>query len=79
MNIRVSRPLFLITLLLSLCPPLEARAVETILSFHSDIKVEPSSDLIVTETIQVRAEGKKIKRGIYRDFPTRYRDNKGNT
>ena len=31
----------------------------------------------VTETIRVRAEGRQIRRGIYRDFPTDYRDHKG--
>jgi uncharacterized membrane protein YgcG len=33
--------------------------------------------MTVRETITVRADGKKIKRGIYRDFPTTYRDNHG--
>lgn len=32
----------------------------------------------VTETIRVRAEGNNIRRGIYRDFPTHYRDRLGN-
>ncbi len=32
----------------------------------------------VTEHITVRAEGNNIQRGIYRDFPTRYRDRHGN-
>ena len=55
-----------------------AQADERILSYHSDIQVNPDRSLIVTETIQVRAEGNKIKRGIYRDFPTRYTDHYGN-
>jgi len=33
--------------------------------------------VVVTETIRVVAAGKKIRRGIYRDFPTRYRDDHG--
>ena len=33
---------------------------------------------MVTETIRVQAEGQKIRRGIYRDFPTSYRDKLGN-
>jgi uncharacterized membrane protein YgcG len=33
--------------------------------------------MTVRETITVSAEGRKIKRGIYRDFPTTYRDNHG--
>ncbi len=32
----------------------------------------------VTEHIKVRAEGNRIKRGIYRDFPTDYQDKLGN-
>ncbi|MCP4376559.1 MAG: DUF2207 domain-containing protein [bacterium] len=47
-----------------------AIAKEEILLFHSHIVVNPDSSLTVTETITVRAEGKNIKRGIYRDFPT---------
>ena len=54
-----------------------AQADERILSFHSDIEVNPDRSMIVTETIRVRAEGNKIKRGIYRDFPTRYTDHYG--
>jgi uncharacterized membrane protein len=50
---------------------------EKILSFSSDITVHPDATMTVRETIAVRAEGKKIKRGIYRDFPTIYRDSSG--
>lgn len=53
--------------LLMLVAPLLAN--ERILSFHSDIVVEKSGDLLVTETIRVRAEGREIQRGIYRDIP----------
>ncbi len=53
-------------------------AQETIREFHSAVEVRPSGDLVVTETIRVRAEGDQIKRGIYRDFPTKYRDRFGN-
>jgi uncharacterized membrane protein YgcG len=49
-----------------------------ILSFRSDITVHQDSTMTVRETIAVRAEGEKIKRGIYRDFPTTYRDGRGN-
>jgi uncharacterized membrane protein YgcG len=51
---------------------------EKILSFRSDITVHQDSTMTVQETITVRAEGEKIKRGIYRDFPTTYRDSRGN-
>ena len=52
-------------------------AAEYIERFHSEIEVRSNGDMLVTETIVVRAEGKQIKRGIYRDFPTRYTDNRG--
>lgn len=53
-------------------------AQERIVSFHSDIELAHDGSLLVTETILVRAEGRNIRRGIYRDFPTRYRDRHGN-
>ena len=55
-----------------------ACASEDILSYHSDILVRADGSMLVTETIQVRSEGNRIRRGIYRDFPTRYRDRWGN-
>ena len=55
-----------------------ALAEERIHSYHSDIVVDDKGDMTVTETITVNAEGNKIKRGIYRDFPTRYKDRFGN-
>jgi len=51
---------------------------EQILDFHSDITLQDDSSLQVTETITVIAAGKQIRHGIYRDFPTNYRDNLGN-
>ena len=50
---------------------------ERILSFHSDITIDEDGSMTVRETIRVRAQGLKIKRGIYRDFPTTYRDRAG--
>jgi len=50
---------------------------ERILSFDSQIDIFADGDVVVTETIRVVAAGKKIRRGIYRDFPTRYRNNHG--
>jgi uncharacterized membrane protein YgcG len=49
-----------------------AQADERILAFHSDITVHRDGTLEVRETIRVRAEGRNIRRGIYRDFPTLY-------
>ncbi|MCA9399149.1 MAG: DUF2207 domain-containing protein, partial [Candidatus Omnitrophica bacterium] len=53
-------------------------AREQIADFHSSIEVHYDSTMTVTETITVRAEGQKIRRGIYRDFPTKYKDRLGN-
>ncbi|HAU39074.1 MAG TPA: DUF2207 domain-containing protein, partial [Phycisphaerales bacterium] len=50
-----------------------ARGDERILRYHSDIEVHSDGWLTVTETIRVRAEGKEIQRGIYRDIPTVFR------
>lgn len=55
-----------------------AVAAERILSYHSDITVDAEAVLTIAETIEVRAEGNRIRRGIYRDFPTDYRDRFGN-
>lgn len=55
-----------------------ASADERILEFHSDIVVAADGWIDVTERITVRAEGHRIQRGIYRDFPTEYRDQYGN-
>ncbi len=55
-----------------------AHADERILGFHSSILIDSDGWIQVTETIRVRAEGDRIRRGIYRDFPTQYRDRLGN-
>jgi len=73
----VSRAWVLACLLL-LAAASPAPAQERILSYHSDLAVQPDGSMAVTETIRVRAEGQRIRRGIYRDFPTRYRDRLGN-
>ncbi len=59
--------------LLALLIPVSAVASERILSYDSRIEVHKDSSLTVTETINVIAEGAQIKRGIYRDFPTKYK------
>jgi hypothetical protein len=53
-------------------------AGERITRYHSEVEVGRDGALTVTETIAVRAEGRQIRRGIYRDFPNRYRDRLGN-
>lgn len=52
-------------------------ADERILDYHAEIRLAADASLNVTEKIRVRAEGDEIRRGIYRDFPTRYRDRHG--
>jgi len=66
----------LLLVLISL--PLLAAADERILNYRSDIQIALDGRLTVTETIRVKAEGNQIKRGIYREFPTRYKDRFGN-
>jgi len=55
-----------------------AQADERILEYRSDIEVQADASMTVSETIVVRAEGNIIRRGIFRDFPTDYRDRYGN-
>ena len=62
---------FLVLLLLATA---QVSAAERIISFHADIHVQADGAMNVLETITIRAEGRDIKRGIYRDLPTTYRD-----
>jgi len=63
---------------LGLLPATPTMADERILEFASEIRIQLDARLTVAETITVRAEGDRIRRGIFRDFPTRYRDRMGN-
>lgn len=54
-----------------------ASAREEIQRFTSEVIINVDGSLAVTETIIVNAEGREIRRGIYRDFPTIYRDSHG--
>ena len=54
-----------------------ARADERILSFDETITVNADGSLYVREVIRVRVEGNKIRRGIFRDFPTIYQGSDG--
>jgi hypothetical protein len=65
-------------LVLAACWQPQAQAQERILAYDSEVQVNANGSLDVTERIRVRAEGSQIRRGIYRDFPTRYRDRHGN-
>ncbi|HEX8621993.1 MAG TPA: DUF2207 domain-containing protein, partial [Allosphingosinicella sp.] len=62
---------------LALALPGGAAAEERILHYLSDVAVAADGTLDVTETIRVRSEGSRIDHGIYRDFPTRYRNRAG--
>jgi len=55
-----------------------ALAQERITAFHSDVRIGADGALTVIETIAVEAQGRSIRRGILRDFPTDYRDRAGN-
>ena len=71
----------IVRILLAACALLACVSVladERILSYGSEVRVSQDGALDVTERITVRAEGNQIRRGIYRDFPTRYRDRYGN-
>jgi len=56
-----------------------AQHTERILRFNSHIQIQTDGSMTVTENIAVYAAGQEIKRGIYRDFPTQYKDRFGNT
>ena len=65
-------------LLFSLAALAPVAAAERILEYHSDIEVHADASMTVAEKIVVVAAGNLIRRGIYRDFPTDYRDRLGN-
>ncbi len=52
---------------------LPAFSEERILSYDSWIEIGEDGAIDVTETIRVRAEGREIKRGIFRDLPVLYK------
>ncbi len=56
-----------------------AAGSERILDFQSRMLVHRDGSMTVSEDIKVACDGKQIKRGIFRDFPTRYKDRHGNT
>ena len=70
----VIRAVAVFPLFLSICTVALATE-EKINEYRSKIIVNQDGSLQVTETIRVTAAGNKIKRGIYRDFPTRYQKN----
>jgi uncharacterized membrane protein YgcG len=73
---RIPRPIRLFLLCVSLLAfsPHSRAQTEKIVDFHSDITLQDDSTLQVTETITVMAAGNQIRHGIFREFPTDYRD-----
>jgi uncharacterized membrane protein YgcG len=65
-------------MMIGLALPL-AGQTERILSFDSHITVNSDASLLVKERVAVQSEGVDIRHGIYRDFPTRYKDRAGNS
>ncbi len=64
--------LLLASWILSFPGPLSAQEKEEILSYDVLLEVQDGGLLTVTENIEVMALGLEIRRGIYRDFPTRF-------
>ena len=60
------------------CGAATVQAQERITSYDTQVQVRTDGSIDVTEQIAVHAEGSQIRRGIYRDFPTRYTDRLGN-
>ncbi|MEE9346729.1 MAG: DUF2207 domain-containing protein [Robiginitomaculum sp.] len=56
---------------------LPAQARERITNFDTHIEVLENGDIIVTETIDIIAEGRQIKRGIFREIPRFLVDDEG--
>ncbi|MGB1077674.1 MAG: DUF2207 domain-containing protein, partial [Bdellovibrionales bacterium] len=59
--------IYLVAVLLLLSS--QAMAEEVIHNYDVRVQILNSGDLKIKETIEVTAEGKEIRRGIYRDFP----------
>ena len=75
---RVKHAAMRVLLVLSCLVPVAVVAQERITAYDSEIDIRADGSLDVTERITVHAEGSNIRRGIYRDFPTRYKDRAGN-
>ena len=73
----MKRWLAAVLLCLVTCAPQAAIAREEIRNFRADIEVRTDASIEVTETITVNAEGRDIRRGIYRDIPLRTLDDWG--
>jgi uncharacterized membrane protein YgcG len=76
MNVVLRLGLGLLTLLVAATAGAEPN--ERIRDYAIEVDVRADGSLEVAEHITVHAAGTDIRRGIYRDFPTRYRDRMGN-
>jgi uncharacterized membrane protein YgcG len=78
--LKLPAALLLALMLFILLPPrADAAGQERIVSYNSEITINSDSSMVVRETIVVVSTGDQIKRGIYRDFPTRYKDRLGSS
>jgi hypothetical protein len=71
----MKRVVFLFILVLSVYA---GHSQERILSYDILAEIEKNGTLLVREDIRVVAEGNAIIRGIFRSFPTKYKDRLGN-
>lgn len=74
---RVDMKRFIASLICLLLLSIVGQAEETIISFKSDVTVNSNSTLDISESIAIISDGSTIRRGIFRDFPTRYTDKNG--
>lgn len=65
---------FAVVLLLGCNLKANAAYYEKIYDYDIEIHVNKDASMDVTEKITVNAQGDKIKHGIYRDFPTQYKN-----
>ena len=70
-RVNALRVLYIMTFV-SILPSLYAD--ERIVSWDSDVTVRQDSSMRVIEQLTVMAEGRQIRHGILREFPTRYKD-----
>ncbi|HKR94408.1 MAG TPA: DUF2207 domain-containing protein, partial [Candidatus Angelobacter sp.] len=66
-------------LLAAFAPATAQDSDERIRSFDSRITVNTDGSMLVKETIAITSAGESIQHGIYRNFPTSYKDWKGNS
>jgi hypothetical protein len=62
----------------ALAPATAQDSDERIRSFDAHITVNTDGSMLVKETIAITSTGESIQHGIYRDFPTSYKDWRGN-